>query len=118
MIVSIAISSIVSSEFCCSEVVTGRINTRYLLMLFSSDKFLYNYHIMIHMAEVHVLTRKWGNSLGITIPNDVVKREALHENQKVVVEIKKVVDVRRLRGLVRFKKSAQEIKDEMRRGWK
>lgn len=70
------------------------------------------------MAEVEVITRKWGNSLGITIPRDVVEEEHLREDQRVVVEIRPVVDLRPLRGLGRFKKSAQEIKDEMRAGWK
>lgn len=69
------------------------------------------------MAEVEVITRKWGNSLGITIPKDVVEEEHLREDQKVVIEIKPVLDLRPLRGLIKFKKSAQEIKDEMRESW-
>ena len=70
------------------------------------------------MAELETITRKWGNSLGITIPKNVVEEEHLREDQKVLVEIKPVVDFRPLRGLGHFKKSAQELKDEMRAGWK
>ena len=69
------------------------------------------------MTEVETITRKWGNSLGITLPKKIVEEEKLHENQKVIVEIKKVIDITQIRGLVRFKKSAQEIKEEMRKGW-
>ena len=70
------------------------------------------------MTEVETITRRWGNSLGITIPSEVVEKEGLHENQKIIVDIRQVVDLRKLRGLVKFGKSAQQIKDEMRTGWK
>ncbi len=69
------------------------------------------------MSEIETITRKWGNSLGITIPKDIVESEKLHEDQKVLIEIKRVVDLKKLRGLVKFKKTAQQIKDEMKRGW-
>jgi len=69
------------------------------------------------MTEIEVQTRKWGNSLGIAIPKKIIEEEFLHENQKVTIEIKRVVNLKKLRGLVSFKKSAQEIKDEMRSGW-
>ena len=70
------------------------------------------------MTEVEVQTRKWGNSLGIVIPTKIIEEEKLQENQKVIVEIKRVIDLKKLRGFIKFKKSAQEIKDEMRSGWK
>jgi len=70
------------------------------------------------MTEVEVQTRKWGNSLGIVIPPKIIEEEKLQENQKVIVEIKKVIDLKKLRGLIKFKKSGQEIKDEMRSGWR
>ena len=70
------------------------------------------------MTEMETVTRKWGNSLGITIPRDLVQKEHLHQNQKVVVEIKTVVDITRIRGLGTFSKSTQQLKDEMRAGWK
>lgn len=69
------------------------------------------------MAEIEVQTRKWGNSLGIAIPKKIIEEESLHENQKVIIEIKRVVDIKKIKGLVSFKKSTQEIKDEMRSGW-
>lgn len=70
------------------------------------------------MAEMEAMTRKWGNSLGITLSRNVIEEEDLHENQKVIVEIKKVADMKRFFGAFKFSKSAQQIKDEMREGWK
>lgn len=70
------------------------------------------------MAEIETVTRKWGNSLGITLPKEIVDQEHLHENQKITVEIKKVANLTQLRGLGKFTKSAQQLKEEMRAGWK
>ena len=69
------------------------------------------------MAEVETITRKWGNSLGITLPKEFVDREHLEESQRVIIEVRKVADITKLRGLVHFTTSAQQIKDEMRKGW-
>jgi len=69
------------------------------------------------MAKIEIITRKWGNSLGITLPKDIVDEEHLQENQRVVIEIKKVIDLRKIKGIGKFSKSAQKIKDEMRKGW-
>ena len=69
------------------------------------------------MGEIEAVTRKWGNSLGIAIPKEIVDKEHLHENQKVIIEIKKAADIQKLKGLIHFKKPTQKIKDEMRAGW-
>ena len=69
------------------------------------------------MVEVEVQTRKWGNSLGIAIPKKIIEEESLHENQKVIIEIKKVANIKTLFNSMKFTKSAQQLKDEMREGW-
>lgn len=70
------------------------------------------------MVKIEVVARKWGNSLGITIPSEIVEEERLSENQKVIVEIKPAFNLTKLRGLVKFSKSAQQLKEEMRASWK
>ena len=68
-----------------------------------------------------VKSRKWGNSVGIAIPNEIVERERIKPGEELIVDIRRKRDVNELQklfGSVRFKKSAQEIKDELRRGWK
>ena len=42
---------------------------------------------MIKM-EIECITRKWGNSIGITIPKEVVEKEHIMTNEKVKVSIK------------------------------
>ncbi len=69
------------------------------------------------MIEVEAEARKWGNSLGIIIPNEVVEREGIREHEKVNLLL--VRDSRKtlkeLFGKVQLKKSSQKLKDEIRK---
>ncbi|MBI4174643.1 MAG: AbrB/MazE/SpoVT family DNA-binding domain-containing protein [Candidatus Aenigmarchaeota archaeon] len=70
--------------------------------------------------ETTTKPRKWGNSLGITIPKEIVEKEGITLRDELIVDIKKkrnVEGVKKLFGKFKFKKSTQEIKDEMRKGW-
>ena len=69
------------------------------------------------MTEVEVVTRKWGNSLGIALPKKLVEQERLCEHEHLVIEVRRVVDLRWLRGILTTKKSAQQLKDAMRQAW-
>lgn len=66
---------------------------------------------------MEAMTRKWGNSLGVALPQRVIREEKLHENQKIIIEIKRATDLTKLRGLMKFTKTVQQLKDEMRAGW-
>ncbi len=69
--------------------------------------------------EVTTKARKWGNSLGVIIPKDVTGNLDIKENDELQVTINKagVSDVlKKSFGLCKDeKRSAQEIKDELRR---
>lgn len=69
------------------------------------------------MIPIDVEVRKWGNSFGVTIPKEVVRREQIRENQHVRVLILKDNEKMRqsfgMAGKV-FKKTAQELKDGLR----
>ena len=66
--------------------------------------------------------RKWGNSLGIVLPNEFVKAEGIEEGDEIVV-IKKRHNLEpyfgALKGILKGKlrMTAQEFKDEARKGW-
>ena len=69
------------------------------------------------MAEYEAVTRKWGNSLGITLPLEVVEKEHLHPHQRIkVIVVKPSQTPRRTFGLLRgkWKRATQEIKDQTR----
>jgi len=66
--------------------------------------------------EVKAHLRRWGNSLGIVIPKDVVIREGLKEGDELEVKIRRIPSLESLFGKYRFK-NLQEVKDELRKGW-
>lgn len=69
--------------------------------------------------EIKAITRKWGNSIAVVIPNEVVQRERIREDQEIVITLeRKRPKAGVLFGFLKdWKKSAQEIKDEARKGW-
>ena len=69
--------------------------------------------------EIKTIAKKWGSSLGIILPKAVVEENKIRENDEIMIEIKKQTLARELFGKFprASKKSAQEIKDEMRGGW-
>ncbi len=68
---------------------------------------------------VAVTVKKWGNSLGVTLPNEFVKQEHLHENDRIFVHIVRVADLSSVFGSLKgkLKLSGQQIKDMVREGW-
>ena len=71
--------------------------------------------------EVKTIARKWGNSIAVILPKNLVETSRIRENDEVIVEVRKK---KLLAGEMfgRFpewksKRSTQELKDEMRRGW-
>jgi antitoxin component of MazEF toxin-antitoxin module len=58
----------------------------------------------------------WGNSLGVVLPKTLVDQEELVEGEEVEIIVRKVSDVRSLRGKYPFK-NLQHEKEEMRLSW-
>ncbi|MSR86270.1 AbrB/MazE/SpoVT family DNA-binding domain-containing protein [Candidatus Woesearchaeota archaeon] len=70
------------------------------------------------MQEVMVKTKKWGNSLGIVLPADVVKTEHLKPGEEVVVKIERKHNVlKEMFGAVTFKEPPEKIIKNMRKEW-
>ncbi|MBI4981342.1 AbrB/MazE/SpoVT family DNA-binding domain-containing protein [Candidatus Woesearchaeota archaeon] len=70
------------------------------------------------MAEIECTTRKWGNSLGIILPKEIVNEEDIAENEKIMVGIKKKHLAKEFFGLLHgWKRPTEEIKREMKKGW-
>jgi len=71
------------------------------------------------MVEIQAKTRKWGSSIGVVLPKALVEEAGIKPNETIRIDVKKAIKVGDVFGMFpRFsKKSAQEIKDEMRKGW-
>ena len=70
--------------------------------------------------EIRTIAKRWGSSIGIILPKEVVDENKIRENEEVIIEIKKPVSVKGLFGKYpewKSKKTTQELKDEARRGW-
>jgi len=71
------------------------------------------------MSEAILETKKWGNSIGIVLPKEVLEGENIKgENEKLFVLIRKRSHTAEetfgmLRG--KIKKPTQQLKDEMRK---
>ena len=69
--------------------------------------------------EIITKARKWGSSLAVILPKKLVDETHIRENDNVVIDVKKRVLVRELFGkFPQWKKPSQDIKNEMRSGWK
>ena len=66
------------------------------------------------MVELTAKVRKWGNSFGIVIPQDVLKRKSIREGEEVdVVLIKKGNVLRETFGTHKFSKPVKKLMKEM-----
>lgn len=67
--------------------------------------------------EKLVVARKWGNSVGVTIPPEMLAKEKIRPNDSVLVSVRKATTIDDVFGLIKSKRSIQEIKDEVKKGW-
>ena len=67
------------------------------------------------MIEHETRLKAWGNSIGIVIPKEDIKKEGLHLDQKVRIVITpvKTLRVKDIFGKLKLKKSAKELLKEV-----
>jgi len=71
------------------------------------------------MIEFKAMPRKWGNSIGITLPNEVVEAGNIKTQKEIIVIVKeKKVNLKKIFKSLKLKEPTQKIKDKMRDGWK
>jgi len=67
--------------------------------------------------KVSARVRRIGNSLGIIIPKEEASRKKLKEGDIVEIELLRRTHMKEMFGSVKFRRTAQELKDESRAGW-
>ncbi|MFH1694876.1 MAG: hypothetical protein ABH850_00410 [Candidatus Micrarchaeota archaeon] len=68
--------------------------------------------------EVEVIARKWGNSIGVTLPKKEVDKQSIKENERFFIEIhkEKKTKIKDFFGLAKgWKIDSQKLKDRLRR---
>jgi len=71
------------------------------------------------MKLFEAIPKQWGNSIGITIPREVIEKERITPKKKIkfLVIGTAMDDVRKTFGSLKFKKSTQQIMDEIDEGY-
>ena len=67
------------------------------------------------MMEIKAKTKKWGNSIGVLIPKEVIRRENIKPEQEITLMISKkpITKGRDIWGTLKFKKSTEQLMREV-----
>ena len=61
--------------------------------------------------------RKWGNSFGILVPKELIKKENFKVNEEVVVKLEKKKDISKVFGILKTKRTTEDLMREIREGY-
>jgi len=69
--------------------------------------------------EIKTKARKWGSSIAVILPKALVEERKIKENDDIFIDVKKPLLAFEIFGIAprTSKKSAQQIKDEIKAGW-
>ncbi len=67
------------------------------------------------MMEIKATTKKWGNSIGVLIPKDVVKEEKIKPNQEIMLMIstRPITKGKDIFDTLKFKESTEKLMREI-----
>lgn len=67
------------------------------------------------MMEIKAKTKKWGNSIGVIIPKEIVKEENIKPNQEITLMIttKPITRGKDIFGTLKFKESTEKLMREI-----
>ena len=69
------------------------------------------------MIEVHAKTRKFGNSLGLSSPTDIVRQARIRPNKEITIFIQeKAINLSKVFGTLEMEQPTQERLDRIREG--
>ena len=72
------------------------------------------------MEQFHARPKKWGSSLGIVIPSEIVQEAAIKSGQEVVVFISQAAPnplIKKMFGTLKLKKPTQQVMKEIDEGY-
>lgn len=69
------------------------------------------------MIEFETVTRKWGNSLGIAIPREIIEKAHIKPNKELKIFIpEKNINLSKVFGTLDIKEPTQKILEKIREG--
>jgi putative addiction module antidote len=79
----------------------------------SLEKYKYFCLYSIYMEELTTKIRKWGNSYGVIIPQEILRKKNLKEGEEIdVIMVKKGNVLRETFGTLKFKKFTEQMMKE------
>jgi len=71
------------------------------------------------MEQFEAVPKKWGNSLGITIPADIAEQENIQPQKKITVLVigNQQRHLKQIFGTLKLKKPTQQVMDEVDEGY-
>lgn len=64
---------------------------------------------------IEVRTKRWGNSVGVVIPNETIERLNIKPEEEIIIEIEKKNNVlKEMFGKAKFKKPAKKMIEDFR----
>ena len=65
---------------------------------------------------IEVKIKRWGNSIGVVIPNEAVERLNLKPEEEIIIEIEKKNNIlKEMFGKAKFKKSSKKMVGDFRK---
>lgn len=65
---------------------------------------------------IEVRTKKWGNSIGVVIPNEAIEILNIKPDEEIIIEIEKKNNVlKEMFGKAKFKKSSRKMIEQFRK---
>ena len=64
-----------------------------------------------------VIAKKWGSSVGVILPREVVEKQGIKPGDEIVIRIFRKGDLRDIFGKLKTTMSGQKFKDTIREGW-
>ncbi len=65
------------------------------------------------------IVRLWESNIssGIPLSKEITEKKEITKNDESMINIRKSNNLKQIRSLLNFKKSTQQLEDEMREGW-
>lgn len=64
-----------------------------------------------------VTVKKWGSSMGVIIPKEIVEKQHIKEGDEIVLNVFKKGDLTDVFGTLKTKLTGQKLKDLSRKDW-
>ena len=64
-----------------------------------------------------VTVKKWGSSMAVIIPREILRNQNIREGDDVAINIFKKGDLSDIFGTLKTKLTGQQLKDMARKGW-